>query len=190
MARINLLPWRQELKEQQQKNFIITIGFSVAMTIVLIIVVHIYINGLIEHQQRRNQMVEVEIAIVNTKIEKIKDIEKKKSKLLTKIEVIQQLQESRPEIVHLFHEVAEKLPDGVHLSKFNQAGAELKFTGFAQSNARISAFMRAIESSEWLQDPELDVIRSSKKTDVEQQSEFLVAARLGKKRQDDSNGGE
>lgn len=189
MARINLLPWRQELKEQQQKEFLIAGGVAIAATIFLVIGVHVYINNLKEHQERRNRMVKDEIAIVDKKIKKIKDIESKKNKLLTKIEVIQKLQESRPEVVHLFHEVAEKLPEGVFLTKFDQTGATLKFNGKAQSNARVSAFMRAIDASEWMQKPQLNVIRSDKKTNVVQQSDFFVVARLGKIKRVDSDGG-
>ena len=90
----------------------------------------------------------------------LRDIEEKKSKLLAKIDLIQKLQESRPEIVHLFDEIPKATPDGVFLTKFTQTGSELIFEGKSQSNARISAFMRAIEASPWLQTPTLTVIQS------------------------------
>ncbi len=118
--------------------------------------VHLYINGLKEYQEQRNQILQNEIALLDKKIIDIRSIEEKKSKLLAKIDLIQKLQESRPEIVHLFDEIPKTTPDGVFLTKFTQTGADLIFEGKSQSNARISAFMRAIEASPWLQTPTLE----------------------------------
>ncbi len=159
MAKINLLPWREELRRQQQQDFFIGIGIGVAITCALLFGVYLYIDDLKEYQQRRNQMLNSEIAIVSRKIKEIRDIENRKNKLLTKIELIQKLQESRPEIVHLFYELAKITPDGVFLTRFTQSGKLLTFTGKAQSNARVSAYMRAIEKSHWLHSPKLKVIK-------------------------------
>ena len=95
-------------------------------------------------------MLQNEITVLDKKIQEIKDIEEKKNKLLTKIELIQKLQESRPEIVHLFDELAKTTPEGIYLKKFTQLGGTLTIDGKAESNARVSAFMRAIDSSLWL----------------------------------------
>ncbi|WP_305909235.1 PilN domain-containing protein [Methylomarinum sp. Ch1-1] len=159
MARINLLPWREELRKQKQQDFLTGIGIAVVITCLILAGVYMYIEGLKEYQQHRNQMLKNEISIVNRKIKEIKDIEEKKNQLLTKIDVIQKLQESRPEIVHLFDELAKVTPDGVHLKKFVQSGSSLTLTGMAQSNARVSAYMRAIEASPWLMNPKLSVIK-------------------------------
>ena len=145
MARINLLPWRAELKKQKQQDFLRVGGLAVFLTIVIIAAVHIHIEGLKEYQESRNQMLKNEIAVVDKKIKEIKSIEEKKNKLLKKIEVIQKLQESRPQIVHLFDELAKMTPDGVFLSRFVQSDSVLTFDGKAESNARVSAFMRAID---------------------------------------------
>ena len=186
MAKINILPWREERRKQKQKNFFNAITLSVLVGIVILGLIHTYIEGLKTYQEQRNQMLENEIALLDKKIVEIKDIEEKKSKLLAKIDLIQKLQESRPEIVHLFEEIPKATPDGVFLTKFTQTGSELIFEGKSQSNARISAFMRAIEaSSPWLQTPTLNVIQSADKqsrdkTDTNQLSDFTLHAKQGK----------
>lgn len=194
MAKINLLPWREELRKQKQKNLLNAIALSVLAGIVILGLVHTYIEGLKTYQEQRNQMLQNEIALLDKKIVEIKDIEEKKSKLLAKIDLIQNLQESRPEIVHLFEEIPKITPDGVFLTKFTQTGSELVFEGKSQSNARISAFMRAIEASPWLQTPTLNVIKSPDKqspdkTDTDQLSDFTLHARQGKKNVGAEQGG-
>ncbi|MDD5319120.1 MAG: PilN domain-containing protein [Methylococcales bacterium] len=180
MARINLLPWREELRKQKKQEFLQTIGLSVLVTFIILGVVHTYINGLKAYQEQRNQMLQNEIVLLDKKIVEVRSIEEKKSKLLSKIELIQKLQESRPEIVHLFDEIPKATPDGVFLAKFTQTGAELVFEGKSQSNARVSAFMRAIDASLWLQKPTLNVIQVPEKTDSDQLSDFTLHAKLGK----------
>ncbi|MGJ0430297.1 PilN domain-containing protein [Methylobacter sp.] len=188
MTKINLLPWREELRKQKKQDFINVIVLSVLLTIAVLGLVHFYIEGLKEYQERRNKMLQDEIALLDKKIQEIKDIEEKKSKLLAKIDVIQRLQESRPEIVHLFDEIARTTPEGVFLTKFTQTASDLTFDGKSQSNARVSAFMRAIDISPWLQIPKLDVIQSKDKTNSEQLSDFTMHAKQGKQKAEDVNG--
>jgi type IV pilus assembly protein PilN len=182
MAKINLLPWREELRQQKKKEFISLLGLAALVTVLVLGLVHLYIGGLKEHQEQRNKLLEDEIAILNVKIVEVKSIGERKSKLLSKIDLVQRLQESRPEIVHLFDEIPKTTPDGVFLTQFAQVGADLTFEGKTQSNARVSAFMRAVEASLWLQTPKLDVIKSPDKTNVEQNSDFILRATLGKKK--------
>ncbi len=188
MAKINLLPWREDLRRQQQQDFLVGIALAVIGTLLILGVVHMYIEGLKDYQSMRNQMLQSEINVLNKKIKEIKDIEQKKNKLLTKIEVIQQLQESRPQIVHLFDELPRTTPEGVYLTKFNQAGNNLTFTGKAQSNARVSAYMRAIEMSPWLTAPRLNVIKSKEKTASTQMSDFTLLAQQGNKKANEKSG--
>jgi len=195
MAKINLLPWREELRKQKQKDFLNAIVLSILVGFIILGLIHTYIEGLKAYQEQRNQILQNEIALLDKKIIDIKDVEEKKSKLLAKIDLIQKLQESRPEIVHLFDEISKTTPDGVYLTKFTQTGSELIFEGKSQSNARISAFMRAIEASPWLQAPTLKVIQSSAKespdkTDTEQLSDFMLRARQGKQNSETGNGGQ
>jgi len=190
MARINLLPWREELRKQKKQEFLAAIGLSVLLTLIIFGLMHTYIEGLKAYQEQRNQMLQAEIVLLDKKIVEISSIEEKKSKLLAKIELIQKLQKSRPEIVHLFDEIPNATPDGVFLTKFTQKGSELIFQGKSQSNARVSAFMTAIDTSSWLQTPALNVIQKPEKTDSEQLSDFTLHAKLGKKNAEElENGG-
>jgi len=189
MARINLLPWREELRAQKKQDFINAIVLAVLVTALVFFGVHLYFEGLKAHQEQRNKIIQDEIALLDIKIDKIKTIEEQKAKLLTKIDLIQKLQESRPEIVHLFDELPKVTPDGVFLTKFTQVGADLTFAGKSQSNARISAFMRAIEASPWLKVPTLDVIQSASKVNPEQLSDFTMHTKQGNKNAEAVAGG-
>ncbi len=181
MSKINLLPWREELRQQQKQDFLLAIGTGVVVTCIIFAFVYMQIEGMKEYQQRRNQLLKNEIRSVDKKIKEIKDIEAKKRKLLTKIEVIQKLQESRPQIVHLFDELAKSTPEGIFLTKFIQNSKNLTFKGKAQSNARVSAYMRGVEASEWLHSPVLKVIQTNNNGQKGQLSDFSMLANQGKK---------
>ena len=189
MAKINLLPWREELRAQKKQDFVNALGAAVVFTLIVVGGVHLYINGLQEYQEQRNKMLQDEIALLDIKIAEISSIEEKKSKLLSKIDLIQKLQESRPEIVHLFDELPKTAPDGVFLTKFTQVGADLTFDGKSQSNARISTFMNAIEASSWMHTPKLDVIQSPDKAKLELLSDFTMHAKQGNKNAQAAQGG-
>lgn len=188
MAKINLLPWREELRKQQQKNFLLAILGSAGVTLLVMFMVHSHIEGLIEQQNRRNQYLETEIAALDKKIKEIEGLEEKKRKLIAKMEVIQQLQASRPEIVHLFEEVATTTPDGVYLTEMKQTGPTLTFDGAAQSNARVSAYMRNLEDSPWLANPVLTIIETKGNANQGRVSRFKLSVQ--QKKQDQENGGE
>lgn len=186
MAKINLLPWREELRKQKKKNFFIAMVASAVATLLVFVLVHMYIQGMQEYQEKRNTILTEEIKTLDIKLGEIRTIEETRNKLLEKIKVIQRLQESRPEAVHLFDEIPRKSPEGVFLTKFIQSGQNLSFDGKSQSNARVSAFMRAIDASEWLHTPVLIEIKSPDgiKTIL---SDFQMKASLGKEKDDDAN---
>ncbi|MCX7098494.1 MAG: PilN domain-containing protein [Methylococcales bacterium] len=194
MSKINLLPWREALRKKKQRDFINALVLSGLIGLIIIGLVHSAFESMKGYQQQRNQMLQNEIALLDKKIVDIKDIEEKKSKLLAKISLIQNLQESRPEIVHLFDEIPRATPDGVFLTKFTQTGSNLIFEGKSQSNARISAFMRAIEASPWLQTPTLSVIQlpdkliSTDKAADDQLSDFTLNAKQRNKNAKTENG--
>lgn len=160
MARINLLPWREACRKEQQKDFISTALFSAALAAVLVGFVHIQVNGVIDYQQRRNKFLENEIKILDGKIKEIKKLESTKKALIERMNVIKNLQATRPGIVHLFDELVRTLPDGVYLSGVKQSANTLNISGKAESNARVSAYMRNIDKSTWIKDPALTVIES------------------------------
>lgn len=178
MARINLLPWREELRQQKKKHFLTAMGVFAVLTLIAFGFIHLYIQGLQEYQTARNKILEDEIVLLDKKLGEIKNIEETKNKLLAKIDLIQKLQESRPEVVHLIDEIPRNTPDGVFLTKFTQTAQKLVFEGKSQSNARVSAFMRAIDASNWLRAPVLEEIKAEDAQST--QSNFKLKATLGK----------
>jgi len=160
MAHINLLPWREELRKEKQQQFaVIGVGTAIVAAL-LILLTHMQMNGLIEQQNNRNKFLDTEIAALDKKIARIKDLEKTRTALLARMDIIQQLQHSRPQSVHLMDELVYTLPDGVYLNSISQKGASLTMSGVAQSNARVSAYMRNIDNSQWMGKPRLDVIET------------------------------
>ncbi len=164
MTRINLLPWREALRKKQQREFGIMLGGGVVCALLLMLGTHLWIADSIENQNQRNHLLKREIASLDRKIAEIADLEKTKSRLLARMDVIQQLQSSRPQIVHLFDELVTTLPDGLFLTKVQQSGSALSMEGRAQSNARVSAYMRNIDASDWLTKPRLKLIEHKDKT--------------------------
>jgi type IV pilus assembly protein PilN len=160
MAGINLLPWRAERRKQKQKEFFTITALALGLSAAALAFVHMQIDAMINYQNQRNKYLESEVALFDKKIKEIEELEAKKKRLISKMEVIQQLQTSRPEVVHLFDELARTIPDGVHLVDLTQIDKNLVMNGVAQSNARVSAYMRNLGSSPWLQDPMLNVIES------------------------------
>lgn len=163
MAHINLLNWREEQRKQKLQEFIFSTGASVVLAGVIVLLSHFHVNGLISSQEERNAFLENEIEILNERIGEIEKLEKMKKDLLARMHVIQELQRSRPESVHLLDELVRTLPEGVHLDTFKQTNKSLSMTGIAQSNARVSDYMRKIDSSEWISDPNLKQIKTTEK---------------------------
>ena len=168
MAHINLLPWREERRKEQLRQFLTLLGLSVILVILIILAIHLQYNRMISAQEARNQYLKNEITAVEKQIREINNIAKEKKRLLARMEVIQQLQRDRPGIVHLFDQMVKVIPEGIYLNSLKQSGKKLTLNGIAQSNARVSAYMRNIDASDWLTKPQLDVIQkkgSSKKSD-------------------------
>ncbi len=160
MVKINLLPWREELKKQRQTEFLILLGVGVVISILVMAATYLSIENLIETQNARNKFLQKEVLVLDKKIKEIKELEKTKSKLLSRMEVIQRLQSSRSDVVHMFDQLAKTVPEGVYLTKFSQSGQKLSIAGNAQSNTRVSSYMRSLEKSPWLKGTDLNVIRS------------------------------
>ena len=160
MAKINLLPWREEQRKELQQQFYATVGAFVALTLCIWGAIHFVNTQRIDHQLSRNNILDTEIVKLDKKIEEIKRLEKEKQRLKARIEAIEQLQGNRPLIVRLFDEMVTSLPEGVSLISVTQKGKKVTINGVAQSNARVSSFMRKLEESDWLGDPQLDVIEA------------------------------
>ena len=176
MARINLLPWREAERKRKQRDFGILLGVGLVIALLAAVYVHIHIEGLIDYQNKRNSYLEGEIAKLTRMISEIRDLEKTKANLIARMNIIQQLQESRPEIVHLFDELVDTLPEGVYLTKVTQVERDIDLEGRAQSNARVSAYMRNVDASDWIGKANLKFIEQKDKTGAEL-SRFQLAAK-------------
>jgi type IV pilus assembly protein PilN len=161
MARINLLPWRAELRKQRRTEFLAIVGAFAGLTIVVWGLVHFHFKERIEYQNERNGYLKTEIASLDKKIREIQELEKEKQRLIARMKAIETLQSSRPTIVHIFDEFVTALPEGVYLREIAQNANVITLKGVAESNARVSSFMRNIEKSEWLKDPKLEIIQSA-----------------------------
>ncbi|HEC29768.1 MAG TPA: pilus assembly protein PilN [Gammaproteobacteria bacterium] len=162
MARINLLPWRDELRKERQTTFIIILVIMLVIAGAAMGGVHFYYADRIDYQSKRNAYLNKEIKKLDIQISQIKTFESEKANLQAHLDIIQRLQSSRSEIVHLFEEIVTTLPEGVYLKSLSQNGNNLTITGVAQSNARVSSYMWNIEKSNWLGAPKLDVISTSR----------------------------
>ena len=166
MPRINLLPWRDEERKERKLKFLVALGGAAIAAFLTAFVGFLLMDSMVSAQKARNAKLNEEIAELDKQIEKINSLEADKARFIARMEVIEKLQRSRPEIVHIFDEISKQLPDGVYLTAITQAGGRLKFEGVAQSSTRVSAFMRNIDGSNYLKDPELEVVETKKASNV------------------------
>jgi len=164
MARINLLPWRETERKRRLREFIVMAVTALAATLIGGVALHLHVEGLISGQEGRNRFLQNEIHLLDEKIKEIQELEKTKANLLARMEIIQQLQKSRPAVVHLFDELAVRIPEGVYLTTMSQTDRSVVVEGRAQSNARVSSFMRNIEASKWVGKPLLMLIENKDQT--------------------------
>lgn len=164
MARINLLPWREAERKRRKQELGIAAGLALGAVLAMSFGLKLQIDAMIAAQEARNAFLTAQIAELDQRIREIDRLEEQKANLLARMNVIQQLQESRPEVVHLFDEVVRAVPEGVFLTRMTQSGGGVVVEGRAQSNARVSAFMRAIQSSLWIDNPNLLLIENKDQT--------------------------
>ena len=160
MPRINLLPWREELRQKRKKDFLMALGGAVLIGGFITLASKMTVRQWIQNQETRNNVLKAEITELDRQIDEILGLENQKERLLARMNIIEQLQQSRPEVVHLFDELVDALPDGVFLTEIIQAAARIEISGIAQSSTRVSALMRNVDGSEWLRDPGLDVVET------------------------------
>lgn len=163
MTRINLLPWRETHRLETNKEFYLVMGLCMCLAGAVGFAGYKYADDKVSFQNQRNNRLTSEIAMLQEELKEIKELEETKNNLLARMEIIQQLQGQRPQIVHTFHEIASRLPDGIYLTAMKQDGAtQLVLEGKAESNARVSALMRRMDRSEYFKGPRLDVIETDK----------------------------
>ncbi len=161
MARINLLPWRAELRKQRRTEFLTIVGICAGIAALVWGGIHFHYQERIEFQKERNSYLTMEIAKLDKQIKEIEELEKEKDRLIARMKAIESLQTSRPLVVRLFDEMVTSLPEGVYLKELAQKGTAVELKGVAESNARVSSFMRNIEKSEWVKNPKLEIIQTT-----------------------------
>ncbi|MCE7033469.1 PilN domain-containing protein [Lysobacter sp. GX 14042] len=160
MARINLLPWRAERRRQRQKEAMGTLALAVLGAVLLSFVIISWHNSQIDGQRERNDYLKAQIATVDEQIKEIDALDVQKARLLARKEVIEKLQANRSQMVHLFDSLVRTIPDGVVLTSLKQDSETLTLDGRAQSNTRVSTYMRNLEGSGWMTRPELSIIEA------------------------------
>jgi len=173
LRQINLLPWRTELREKKKKEYLTALGVSALVGFIFWMTTHFFFETLIDHQNQRNGFLKAEIKKLDRKIIEIKELEKEREKLIARMTAVEELQSSRHLAVRLFDELSRTLPDGVYLTELEQKNNEAKIKGVAQSNARVSNFMRKLEASNWLYEPKLTIIETKLNED-KRTSEFTL----------------
>jgi type IV pilus assembly protein PilN len=187
-TKINLLPWRAELREQKKKDFLtILAGFAVVGLLVFA-VWYLALQSLIDVQKQRNQKLQSEIVLLDKKVEEINNLKKKRSEMIDRMKVIQSLQGTRPLIVHIFDEVVRKQPDGLYFSRIERKDNKIFIKGTAESNNRVSSLMRDMEKSEWFQNPILTKVQANPALG-EQGTDFDMTVDVSLPQVDDNNGG-
>jgi type IV pilus assembly protein PilN len=184
MPRINLLPWRDQQRRERKLAFFISLGGAAALAAVAAFIAYLLLGSMIDAQEHRNDLLRAQIKVLDKQIEEINDLEAQKQKFISRMQIIEKLQRSRPEVVHLFDELVKEMPDGTYLTSVKQTGNNLKLDGVAQSSTRVSALMRSISASQWLKNPELEVVQT--KTDVAGSSFVLDAQQVSLSDADDA----
>jgi type IV pilus assembly protein PilN len=162
MPRINLLPHRESKRKERKLKFLVALGGAAVAAAVTTFAAYLWYGSQIDSQQARNDRLRHEIRTLDKQIEEINNLESAKQKFIARMEIIEKLQRSRPEIVHVFDEIVRTLPEGVYLTAVTQKKDTLQFEGIAQSSTRVSSFMRNLDASQWLRNPELLVVETTK----------------------------
>ncbi|WP_120994757.1 PilN domain-containing protein [Stutzerimonas urumqiensis] len=174
MARINLLPWREQLREERKQRFILALGAVLAGAVGLVFLGGQYLEGSIEGQNARNDFIRKEIAVLDARIAEIKELRERRQQLLERMKIIQDLQGNRPIIARMFDQMVRTLPDGVYFTDLKMDGKTVSIVGAAESNNRVSNLMRNLDASEWLESPNLNEVKAVTSGAVDQANVFQL----------------
>ena len=179
MARINLLPWREELRRERQKRFMMSLMMTAILGVVLVFMVGLFFDQKIRHQQFRNDLIKSEITKLESRIKRIDELERTRARLISRKQVIEQLQASRSMTVELLDNLAKSIPVGVTLASVRQQGMTLVLTGSSQSNARVSAYLQQLDFNKLFLNPELDFVKTAQKAaSPTEPYQFSIAVKL------------
>lgn len=177
MARINLLPWREQLREERKQRFLVSLAGVLVIAAGVVFLADQYLNGAIEQQNARNEFVRKEIAVLDARIKEISELKTRRQQLLERMKIIQDLQGNRPIIGRVFDQLVRTLPDGVYFTGLKMAGKTISVVGAAESNNRVSNLMRNLDASEWLEAPNLTEVKAVTAGAVDQANVFQLTVR-------------
>lgn len=177
MAKINLLPWREERRQQQTQEYYVLLGIAAGLALLIFGLTYYYFDQSIKFQNTRNAFMTSEITKLDKQIEEIRQLEAKKASLIARQQVIEELQANRTQMVHLFDEMVQTIPNGVFLEKITQQGTVISMEGYSQSHSRVSDYMRRLDESEWFNKIELDYIKADETLGTHEQK-FKLSVRL------------
>jgi type IV pilus assembly protein PilN len=180
MARINLLPWREQLREERKQRFLVALAGVLVISAGLVFLGGQYLNGAIEQQTARNEFVRKEIAVLDARIKEISELKTRRAQLLERMKIIQDLQGNRPIIGRIFDQFVRTLPDGVYFTELKMTGKSISITGSAESNNRVSNLMRNLDSSDWLESPNLTEVKAVTAGAVDQANVFKLSVQQTK----------
>jgi type IV pilus assembly protein PilN len=179
MARINLLPWREEARRERQRQFLYSLIGTLVLGAILVLIVGLFFDQKISSQEMRNQQIQIEINQLQQRINRIAQLENTRSRLLSRKEIIESLQASRSLTVELLDKLAKTIPVGVTLTTVRQQGKDLVLVGTSQSNARVSAYLQSLEEMDLFVQPELDYVRAANDPPSRIETyEFAIRVRL------------
>jgi len=179
MARINLLPWREEARRERQRQFLYSLMGTLVLGAILVLIVGLFFDQKISSQEMRNQQIQVEINQLQQRINRIAELEATRSRLLSRKQIIESLQASRSLTVELMDKLAKTIPVGVTLTDVRQQGLNLTLLGTSQSNARVSAYLQSLEEMDLFVGPELQYVRAAENPLSRVESyEFAIRVRL------------
>ena len=174
MARINLLPWREQLREQRKQQFIATLLGVLLLGAGLVFLADQVLNRMMDHQQARNNLLRQEISALDARIKEFSELRKKRQELIERTRVIQDLQGNRPIVSRVFDQLVRTIPDGVYFSSVKMTGKNIAVEGTAENNNMISSLMRNHDASEWLTLPNLTEVRTVEEGGEHELSRFKL----------------
>ncbi|WP_069863122.1 type 4a pilus biogenesis protein PilN [Pseudomonas citronellolis] len=174
MARINLLPWREQLREERKQRFLVALGGVLLVSGGLVFLGDQYFSSAIENQSARNDFLRKEIAVLDARIKEIGELKTRRQQLLERMKIIQDLQGNRPIIGRVFDQLVRTLPDGVYYTGLKMNGHTIAIAGAAESNNRVSNLMRNLDASDWLTSPNLTEVKAVTQGAVDQANTFQL----------------
>lgn len=188
MTKINLLPWREERRQELKRQFFTTLVGALFIGAGMVYLWYMNVQSQIEYQNSRNQYVVNETKKLEQQIKEIEELKNKRASLVDRMRVIQNLQGNRPVVVKIFDELARTVPDGVFYQVINSTDNNIKITGFAESNNRVSNLMRNLDGSPLLAEPNLSKVLTSKDADAVNKFDLTVTREAPAEDDEDGQG--